>query len=61
MYPPILTYHITDRQRRQDVIYTGHYQVKQNINILDWTTAYLVQCENADRQDVIRTIQKTRS
>ena len=49
MYPPILTYHIIDRQRRQDVIYTGHYHMKQNNYILDWTTAYLVQCENADR------------
>ena len=61
MYPPILTYHIIDRQRRQDVIYIGHYHVEQNNYILDWTTAYLVQCENADRQDVIRATQKTRS
>ena len=61
MYPLILTYHIKDMQHRQDVIYTGHYHVRQDSYILDWTTAYLVQCENADRQDIIRAIQKTRS
>ena len=61
MYHPIPSYHITDRQRRQDVIYIGHYHVKQDSHILDYTTAYLAQCENADRQDIIRAIQKTRS
>lgn len=39
-----------------------HLQVantRLNDRIIDWTTAYLVQCENADRQDIVRAIQKT--